>query len=219
MVLGRVDSQTTVMVVSDHGFAPFYRQFNVNTWLLESGYLGLQDRSMQESVIALQGVDWPATRAYSFGLNSIYLNVIGRERDGVVLPEQAGEVAEEICRRLEEVVDPLNGQRVVARAYRADQAYHGPAMAVGPDVVIGYARGYRTSDKSGIGQMPWDIVTDRDDKWSGDHCMDPSAVPGALLTNRQVRKPNPRLLDMAPTILSQFGIEPDGRMRGQPALG
>jgi len=216
MVLGRADDNTTVMVVSDHGFAPFYREFNVNTWLMKAGHLNLIDPAAQERVVVLQGVDWPVTRAYSFGLNSIYLNRAGRERDGVVTDDQADELAERICRGLEEIVDPATGNRVVARAYPARKVYHGPLAGQGPDVVIGYARGYRTSDASGMGGLPTQVVNDRMDKWSGDHCMDPSVVPGTLLSSKPVDKPDPRLMDMAPTILAEFGVPADGQMIGRP---
>ncbi|MBI4831788.1 MAG: alkaline phosphatase family protein, partial [Candidatus Lindowbacteria bacterium] len=73
--LRKVDANTTIIVMSDHGFAPFYRSFGLNTWLKDNGYITLTDDSEGE---LFSNVDWQNTRAYGLGLNGLYINQRGR---------------------------------------------------------------------------------------------------------------------------------------------
>src|SRR6202008_37114 len=76
-IADRYGSRATIIVMSDHGFANFGRQFNLNTWLRERGYIKPSEcRSIRA------GVDWSATFAYGLGMNGLYLNLKGREREG-----------------------------------------------------------------------------------------------------------------------------------------
>ena len=84
-ILARYDGRATVLVMSDHGFANFGRQFNLNSWLRDQGYLGPRDCT---SIMA--DVDWTQTRAYGLGINGLYLNLRERERDGIVDPGRQG---------------------------------------------------------------------------------------------------------------------------------
>src|SRR5208337_344982 len=137
-ILSRYGDRATVIVMSDHGFANFGRQFNLNSWLRDQGYLGPRDCT---SIMA--DVDWTQTRAYGLGINGLYLNLRERERDGIVDPARKAALLHELATRLEAVRD--NGRRVVRRVYRADQIYSGDATALAPDLVLGYQRGYRAS--------------------------------------------------------------------------
>jgi predicted AlkP superfamily phosphohydrolase/phosphomutase len=214
MALERVGDDTIVMVMSDHGFAPWNRAFHLNTWLLENGYLALEEDVSPGDVEMLVGVDWSRTRAYALGINGLYLNLAGRERDGIVAPDQEDALLAELKRRLEAEVDPVTGERAVKYAYRADEVYHGPLARSGPDIVMGYARGYRGSNESALGALAPEVFTDNMLKWSGDHCIAADEVPGIIMANRPILRENPELLDMAPTILQLFGITPPADMVG-----
>jgi predicted AlkP superfamily phosphohydrolase/phosphomutase len=215
MTLSEVGDQTTVIVLSDHGFAPYNRSFHVNRWLLDEGYLALKPGVTADQVSYLQGIDWSRTRAYAIGINGLYLNLRGREKHGIVSPggEQEALLAELVA-KLEAVVDDSTGQRAIKHAYRADRIYHGPYAATGPDIVLGYYRGFRGSNESALGEIPADVFDDNMLKWSGDHCMAADEVPGILLSNRPITKKEPELLDMAPTLLALFGLPPTPEMRG-----
>jgi hypothetical protein len=78
---------------------------------------------------------------------------------------------------------------------------------IAPDLIVGYAKGTRVSDESALGAVPRDVIVDNMDAWSADHCMDPAAVPGILLTSRPLRKAAPGLQTLAAAILAEFGIE------------
>ncbi len=81
-VLRKVDKDTLLLVMSDHGFNPFRRGFNLNTWLLQNGYHRLAKPWKQEESGFFENTDWAKTQAYGVGLNGLYINEKGRERDG-----------------------------------------------------------------------------------------------------------------------------------------
>jgi len=213
--LKRLDPQTTLIVMSDHGFAPFYRAFNLNTWLKEEGYIKLREDSASGEGEFFENVSWRETKAYGLGLNGLYINLIGRERRGVVRGAERDALLEEISRRLLRVRDPKTGEKVVLRVYKADEIYTGPALQRAPDLIVGYNRGYRVSWESVLGKFPKVLFNDNTDKWSGDHAMAAELVPGVVLANKKIKSPHPALYDIAPTVLSEFGISKKNGMVGK----
>ncbi len=217
--LEKVDENTTLIVLSDHGFAPWYRAFHLNRWLLDEGYLVLKDGVDPDRVEWLLGVDWSKTRAYGLGINGLYVNLKGRESQGIVQPgPEADALVDEIAGKLETVRDPKTNQRVVVRAYKARETYHGPYVEAAPDIIVGYGWGYRGSDQTASGQIRPEILEDNTNKWSGDHCADYHHVPGVLFSNRPIELEHPALFDLAPTILAEFGIGKMPWMVGRPVF-
>jgi predicted AlkP superfamily phosphohydrolase/phosphomutase len=160
-------------------------------------------------------VDWSLTSAYGLGINGLYLNLKGRERDGIVEPgEKAEELMSELKERLESVTD-VNGARVIRTVYRADQTYSGTATALAPDLIVGYCRGYRASWATCLGDLTPDILLDNDSAWSADHCADALEVPGVLFSNRAFGAKTPALHDLAPSILAEFGLTAPTSMTGK----
>ena len=207
---------TVIMVISDHGFAPFRRVMNVNTWLEREGYLVLDGTEPREKVEMLRGIDWSRTRAYAVGINGLYLNLKGRESEGVVEPgAEAENLLAELVRELEEAVDPVTRQHPIKYAYRADVVYSDSYRERGPDIVLGYNSGWRTSNESALGQVPKTVFADNMMKWSGDHCMAADVVPGVVLTSRPFIQADPELMDLGPTILELFGLAPPNSMTGR----
>jgi predicted AlkP superfamily phosphohydrolase/phosphomutase len=212
--LEKIDSQTTLIVMSDHGFAPFYRTFNLNTWLKNEGYASLIDESDRGEKEFLRNVNWAKTRAYGLGLYGLYINLQGRESGGIVRPgaEQQA-LIEEIKRKLLAVRDSKTGQPVIARAYKTAEVYTGEYAKHAPDLIVGYNRGYRSSWETVLGKFPEGVLQDNTGKWSGDHCT-AEQVPGVLLTNKPIRVSDPALYDLAPTVLAEFGIPKGDGMVG-----
>jgi predicted AlkP superfamily phosphohydrolase/phosphomutase len=211
--LKRLDRDTTLIVLSDHGFGPFYRAFNLNTWLREQGYVKPTGPSRSEGSGFFADVDWDGTRAYGLGLNGLYLNLSGRERNGVVQPRERASLLREIAEKLLSTRDPATGERVVLKAYRADEVYSGPARHGAPDLVIGYQWGYRVSWESVLGKFSEALLADNTEKWSGDHAT-ADLVPGVLLASKKIVSPRPALYDVAPTVLSEFAVSKGGGMVG-----
>jgi predicted AlkP superfamily phosphohydrolase/phosphomutase len=216
--LEKVDSTTTLYALSDHGFAPFTREFNLNTWLYEQGYLALTDDRKIGQGEFFQYVDWSRTKAYGLGINGLYINLEGRDQHGVVKPHEVMQIKNEIAQKLPKVTDPKNNAPVITQAYDAHSIYRGPFVDLAPDLVVGYQRGYRSSDETVLGKLPKELVGDRTNLWSADHCMDPAVVPGMLVSNKAWTHPKPGLWDMAPTILSCFGVPTPAEMDGK-AIG
>lgn len=214
-VVDACGDDTTILVMSDHGFAPFHRNVHLNAWLLERGYLALKPGVEVDAVEFLAGVDWRRTRAYALGINGLYLNLRGREARGIVRPEQADRLLTEIAIGLEATIDPGVGELAIKRAYRAREIYTGDHLADAPDLVIGYHRGWRGSNASALGAVGEIVFDDNTNKWSGDHCIAHDEVPGVILSNRPLTVGDPDLRDLAPTVLGLFGIEPPAAMEGR----
>ena len=208
------DSRTDLIVMSDHGFAPFYRKFNLNGWLAECGYLVM--RNLQDEPNLTRGADWSRSAAYGIGLNSLYLNLKGRERDGVVAPEERGSVLRRLAADLKAIRDPDTGEPVIANVYLTEETYSTVNLDTTPDLIVGYARGYRCSATSAVGVVTYPPVEDNTGKWSGDHCIDRQAVPGILLATKPIGAESPALADVTASVLAAFGVEVPGEMQGKP---
>lgn len=208
--LKELDENTVLLVLSDHGFAPFYRSFGLNAWLKQEGYLASD---------ASGHTRWGQTRAYGIGFNGLYLNQVGREAEGTVDAAQREALLEEVSEALLAWKDPETGGSVVRRVYRAEEIYAQDFRERAPDLVVGYERGYRASWQTVLGRSDGAVVEDNLEPWSGDHLIDPEVVPGILLCNKKIEDEAPDLTDIAPTILARFGIAKPEAMRGHDLLG
>ncbi len=163
-------------------------------------------------------MDWSRTSAYTFGLCGIYLNLRGREARGIVNPEEEGRLKEEIIAGLSNLADEETGGIAIHRVCATSEMYRGPYLRAAPDLVVGYADGYRASWDAAVGRVTRTVFEDNLKAWSGDHCVDPTLVPGVLFSNRKIDSEDPGIEDMAPTALRLFGIEPPHWMEGQSVI-
>jgi predicted AlkP superfamily phosphohydrolase/phosphomutase len=194
----------TVIVMSDHGFAAFNRGVNLNTWLWREGFLARGG--------PFASIDWKRTKAYAMGLNALYLNLAGREEHGTVAPgAERDRILEELARRLREFRDPETGELAIADVRAVGKS----ASIFAPDLIVGYAPGYRASWETALGDVPADLIRINTDAWIADHCIAAAAVPGVLLGNRRPRVSDPQLKDLTVTILKEFGVAPDAAMSGR----
>jgi predicted AlkP superfamily phosphohydrolase/phosphomutase len=206
--LDHMDKDTLLIAMSDHGFTSWRRTFHLNAWLHQSGYLAVLDESLPSGMELLTNVDWARTRAYGLGLNGLYVNLQGREREGIVPPTEYDALLAEIKARLEAAIDPKTARPAVGHVYLRDQTFSdGGQRAVGPDAVVGYAKGTRGADASALGEVEREVLTDNDKPWSGDHEMDSPAVPGILATSRPLKRPARNLRELNASVLAEFGVE------------
>jgi predicted AlkP superfamily phosphohydrolase/phosphomutase len=197
-----------LIVMSDHGFTSWRRAFHLNSWLRDNGYIVLKNPAVKDDPGFFGNVDWTRTRAYALGLNGLYVNLKGREKDGSVDPGTRDGLLQELSAKLLAVVDPSTGLPAITRVYRREQVYTLEGSEdIAPDLVIGYAKGTRGSDESALGAMPADVIVDNTSPWSGDHCMDHETVPGVLLSSRALKRPAPTLQHLASAILAEYGID------------
>jgi predicted AlkP superfamily phosphohydrolase/phosphomutase len=206
----------TLMVMSDHGFAAFDRAVHLNTWLMREGFLTLDDPASAGPDELFAHVDWSRTQAYALGLNGLYVNLEGRERQGIVKPgPEADLLLRVISRRLREFRDPQSGRQAVSNVYSPRELFHGEALSLAPDLIVGYSPGYRCSWQSALGAVPAVTIEDNKEAWVGDHCADAHHLPGVLIVNRPVRLADPQLADLTVTILDEFGVPRPAEMRGR----
>jgi len=210
----RLAPDATLMVISDHGFGSFRRAVNLNTWLYQNGYLALDNPANVDQGEMFAHVDWSRTRAYGLGLNALYLNLAGRERHGIVPPVERQRLTDEIAARLEALRDPANGDRVVYRAYRTREIYHGAAANAAPEIIVGWNEGYRSSWQTALGTVSRELIQDNTDEWRGDHCIAADLVPATFLCNRKAAAANIWLGDLTVTLLHEFDVRPAAEMRG-----
>jgi predicted AlkP superfamily phosphohydrolase/phosphomutase len=244
-----------VVVMSDHGAGPLYRDVFLNEWLWREGWLAMREgetsggrgwaramrrlgltrarisdtltrldmhwletaikRALGDHIYVLprderpefhNAIDWAKTQAYSFGYyGQIYLNVRGREPEGIVPPEEYEPLREAIARRMMEIIDPEDGQPVVDRVYRKEELYHGRYLDEAPDL-LAIMRGLTYITRMGYefagdrGVLFREPYTDE----TGGHRLEgillaagPDIQPGAL--------PERSITDLTPTLLQLQG--------------
>jgi predicted AlkP superfamily phosphohydrolase/phosphomutase len=216
-IRAKLPKDTLLIVMSDHGFQPQSRDFHLNAWLRDNGYLVMKP-GKRTGYTVTGDVDWSKTKAFGLGFNSLYINQKGRESQGIVDPTQVDALMKEIGSRLEAYRDPKNGKQVVLEAFVAKDVYTGDRISEGPDMLVGYDRGYGCSDESTLGEITEEVIADNTSRWSGSHLMAPSVVPGVLLTNRKLTRDGHDLTDLTATLLSFYGIKKLPGMTGEPIL-
>ncbi len=218
--MAAIDDRTLFLVASDHGFTSFQRGVNLNSWLHAQGYLALRGGALPDDDTPdfLREVDWAHTRAYALGLGSIYLNVAGRERDGIVAAAEAEALAERLAAELGGMRDETRGATAIVRARTRRALYHGPFAHESPDVVVEFNAGYRVSWRTALGGFGRTIVEDNTRRWGGDHIVAPALVPGVCFCNHQLQPDGMSLLDLAPTILAHLGVSVPSAFEGSSRL-
>ncbi|MEE9601988.1 MAG: alkaline phosphatase family protein, partial [Thermoguttaceae bacterium] len=217
--IDKLDDDSALLVMSDHGFNSFHRGVDLNAWLLEQGYLALKDGARESGRQYLGDVDWSRTRAYALGLAGFFVNQKGREAQGIVAAgAETKALVAEIVSKLTGLCDSKNGTVAVHEAIPRAEAYRGPYVETAPDIIVGYNKGYRVSWDSAVGKTGGEIFLDNTKAWSGDHCIHPDLVPGVLFTNLKLNDGEANIVDIAPTTLNLLGVETPAYMDGRSLL-
>ncbi len=213
----KLGTKDMLIVMSDHGFTSFHTCIDFNRWLLENDYLFLED-GVETVDTSFRGVDWSRTRAWSMGLAGIMLNLRGREGKGIVEPgKEALSLLEEISGKLLKL-ENTNGEKVISSVYQSKSVYTGPYVSLGPDLVIGTERGYRSGWSSVTGGIGKEVLYRNERRWNGDHCHDHRLVPGTFASNVKLNTENATILDIAPTVLRALGVAAPGYMEGKSLI-
>ena len=242
-ILACVDDQTTVILLSDHGFSPLRAVWHLNDWLAQEGYLtwasGIsQRRSLlvrraltpvkywlpqrwlqhgREVFAPLKLVDWSGTQAYS-GLpteEGIWLNVRGREPLGIVEPGASYErLREELIAALQAFTDPQTGRPIVRRACRREEIHDGPFIGQAPDIVLVLEEGYKVTP----GRAQAGLVDDVFTQGRGIHRREGIvAIAGPGVPSGSLG--TAMLPDLLPTILVAAGLDVPPGLDGRPLVG
>ncbi|ELZ44583.1 type I phosphodiesterase/nucleotide pyrophosphatase [Halorubrum coriense DSM 10284] len=204
-VRNSLDDNTTLIVASDHGFTHLEWEVNCNQFLAEEGWLSYETADHD----SLTDIDNEA-RAYSLIPGRFYLNMEGRERNGVVPQSEYEATREELIADLESLTGP-DGQQVCKRIVKGEDAFDGPHDDIAPDLVVIPANGFDL--KSGFSSK--EPVLTKGPR-NGIHKFENSLLyttePGLNL-----REAN--LFDVTPTILDLLDVDADAAFDGASLLG
>lgn len=217
-LLAYADAETAVMVVSDHGAKRMDGGIRINEWLRREGYLRTLREPGGRTTLAEIGVDWSRTTAWSEGgyYARVFLNVKGREPQGVVDPAAYETVRQELAKRISAIPDEL-GRPIPTRVFRPEDVYP-QVRNVAPDLIVHFGDLYWRSvgtvgGEDGVHTFENDTGPD-----DANHAQD-----GLLILAAPGVAPGPRegmdLLDVAPTALALLGLEIPETMRGRSLLG
>jgi predicted AlkP superfamily phosphohydrolase/phosphomutase len=162
-VLDKVDENTLLLVLSDHGFNTFRRAFDTNTWLFQNGFLALKNGSEPGEDLgeSFSAIDWSRTYAYAVGLGGIYLNFKGRERDGILEEgTEAERVRNAIQTGLAQIPDAATERTAIRNVLRREDIYSGPYMSKAPDLLVNFCPGFRGSWQSAVGGFANSLIED-----------------------------------------------------------
>lgn len=202
--LNRADRDTLVLVCSDHGFASFQWSVHLNSWLVENGFMALNP-GLSAGRDLFRDVDWAKTSAYALGLNSLYVNLKGREGQGFVEPGARPGLRQDLVRKL--LAWSHNGRPVIKAVDVPEASADLQSEGRAPDLIVGYDEGYRASWETAVGGAPAGAVVQANrDKWSGDHCCAPGLVPGIFLSSAKNLLRRPHVQELCPAILDYLGI-------------
>jgi len=248
------DEETSVWVISDHGFGPLHYNLHLNTWLLRHGFLRLKGnlssrlkrglfemgitpenlypweerlrllgwakgeqayRWLGRFALSMQNIDWRRTYAYSYGnVGQIYLNLKGREPEGIVSPSRAGKLLDELKEALSEWKNPSTGERVIRRIYHKDELYPG-ALERAPELIFLPEEGY---SPMGLSEFLSHRVISQPVAHSGWHRLEGVFVgAGGPLRGGPVQ--GLKLIDLFPTICKLFGVDVPSHLDGRVAEG
>jgi predicted AlkP superfamily phosphohydrolase/phosphomutase len=225
-IQARLPPGAVLIVNSDHGFHSFRREVNLNTWLVEHGYMKFDGQETQKKTLAdlfgrgkfWEGVDWSQTKAYAVGLGQIYFNLRGRESKGIVSTgAEYTALQKEMGDKLVQLVDPDTNLPVMAAVYRRDDIYKGEYLVNAPDLQVGFNDGYRVGWQDTMGGVNRAVVTNNNRKWSGDHCATATEISGGVFfSNRKIGTDTPHIMDLSPSVLKLLGVPLPADLDGKP---
>jgi predicted AlkP superfamily phosphohydrolase/phosphomutase len=218
-VLSLLPSGTVVMVVSDHGAKKLDGAICFNEWLIQEGYLAL--KSYPDRAISIQQaeIDWARTRAWGDGgyYGRCFLNVRGREPQGVIDPGDYEKVRDELVARIAAITDP-QGTPLGSRAFKPQELYR-EVNGVPPDLIVYFGDlHWRSVGSVGLNSIyTFENDTGPDEAnhdWHGIFLLNDTGC-------RQTGLPAGchkalRLYDVGPTVLSLFGLDPIAGAVGRP---
>lgn len=195
--------ETNVIVLSDHGFGPVYREIRMWNWLRQEGFFRPDPT----------GGDRHYLEAYPPGpfANALRVSIAGRDPNGQIVGGEAAEVRERLVNKLSTVADPATGQKVAEEVYVREDLYHGPWLDNAPDVVFLESWGEfagRGTIETGEAVSP--LFGPVSYSFSGYHRPDGVLIAAGPDFIRNPERGTYTLLDIAPTIYWLFREELPG---------
>lgn len=217
-VLELIDDDTTVMVMSDHGAKKMDGGITINEWLINEGYLVLEEKPQGVVPLEKVKVDWSKTRAWGSGgyYGRIFLNVQGREPQGVIPPSEYEKVRDELIERICAIPND-KGKPLATRVHKPQQIYRA-TRNIAPDLIVIFGDLYwRAVGSIGLNTLhTFENDTGPDDANHAQMGMFVYYDPRRNLGGRELK--GLQLYDIAPTVLNEFGMPVSGDMIGKTIL-
>jgi predicted AlkP superfamily phosphohydrolase/phosphomutase len=216
-LLEQLDDDTIVLVVSDHGAKSMHGGICINEWLRREGYLVLWDEPRGQNVVPFEKaeVNWSKTKAWGAGgyYGRIFLNVEGREPQGIIPPSEYEQVRDELAKRLAEIPAP-DGTPIETVSYKPQEVYK-TVRNIAPDLITYFGNlRWRSLGSFGHGG----IYTSENDLGPDDANHAPNGMfivydPRQNLQGRRLE--GLHVMDIAPTILKLMGLAVPSDMQGK----
>ncbi len=212
-------SGTTVLVVSDHGSKRMEGGICFNEWLIREGYLTLKTAPKRPTPIGKAEIDWKRTKAWGDGgyYGRLFMNVRGREPEGVVDPGDYERVRDDLIAGIAEITDP-QGRNIGSRAFRPEEIYRS-VSGVAPDLIVYFGDlDWRSVGAVGLGAIhTFENDTGPDEAnhdWHGIVVL--ASANGSLPLAGRIE--GAQIYDIAPTVLDIMGVEVPGDMIGKSLI-
>ena len=204
----RVDRDTTLILLSDHGFCSIKKEVYINHYLREQGWLHLDHVAGRAPSLA--GIT-AESRAYSLDPGRIFLNVRGREPRGLVEPGAEYErVRAQLADELLELRDPDDGAPMVERSFRREEIYHGPSYESAPDLVLAPYRGYALK-----GALDRQTLAHKGEVMIGEHTHDDALL---YVSGHDLIGSGLQMEDVVPAVYALMRVAPPEGLDGVMAI-
>lgn len=204
----RVDANTTLIILSDHGFCTIRKEVYLNQYLREHGWLHLQPSQGKAPGIADIA---PSTRAFSMDPGRVFLNVRGREPRGSIEPGAEYErIRSALQEELLEMRDPDTGALMVERVFTREEIYHGGSFPNAPDLVVAPHRGYAFK-----GALDREQLTYKGDVLIGEHTHDDAML---YISGHDIVKQSLAMEDVIPAIYGLMQVPQPEDLDGITAI-
>jgi predicted AlkP superfamily phosphohydrolase/phosphomutase len=209
------DDDTAVLVVSDHGAQPLMGGICINEWLVQNGYLTLKHAPTEPQSLDQTEVDWSQTKVWGAGgyYARIFLNVKGREPEGIVSMTEYEALRNELAEKLAQLTTPT-GDALTVKAFKPQEIYQ-KVRGRAPDLIVYFDDlAWRSVGSVGIGSL-YTVENDTGPD-------DANHAPFGLMVFYDPRSPqhgqrleNAQLYDIVPTFLDRYGLERPQGLRGK----
>jgi len=213
-MLSLVGRDTAVMVVSDHGAKGMEGGICINEWLMERGYLTLEERPTEMVPFSKVRIDWDRTIAWGEGGYHcrLFLNVKGREPRGTIEGSRYDEVRDRLKRELEGLTDD-KGNHMGTRVFKPEEIY--PVVnGIAPDLIVYFGDlRWRSVGSVGIGSIyTFENDTGPDEANHSQHGICIMRAPGMKARGKVEGL---HIMDVAPTVLNLLGLKVPEDMEGK----
>jgi predicted AlkP superfamily phosphohydrolase/phosphomutase len=214
-LLEELDKDTTIIVLSDHGITRMHNRINLTDWLIQNRYMALKEPIKQKTEFNLSMVDWKKTKAFAIGAyeGQIFINLNGREPEGIVEKQEYEKLIDEIAGKLKKIRGD-DGKELNTEIFRKKDYFKGKCENIAPDMIIYFDGLQYGCNTSLIGnETLWSPQTAKGSDDAGH-----SKQGIFIIKNNKLKKENIgeiSYLDVAPTILNELNIKVPEDMKGK----